>query len=45
MDINEFREKGLHLPDVLKDFHNQKDVFKALYNVYSEEKNIKRNVK
>lgn len=37
MTTNEYREQGKHLPDFLKDFHDQKDFFKSMYDVYATE--------
>ena len=37
MDINEFRKQHKHLPSFLKDFHDEKDFFKAMYDMYAKE--------
>lgn len=29
--IDKWRESGKHLPNFMRDFHDQKDVFKAMY--------------
>ena len=31
-------EEGIHLPQFLKDFHAQKDVFKAMHDYYDDAK-------
>jgi len=31
MNLDEYRKRGLHLPPELRDFHGQKDLFKALF--------------
>lgn len=30
MTLDEYRAKGLHLPTILRDFHDQKDIFKLI---------------
>jgi len=30
MTLDEYRAKGLHLPTILRDFHDQKDIFKQI---------------
>ena len=32
--LSQWRKDGGHLPDILKDFHDQKDVFKAMHAMY-----------
>lgn len=43
-DIEAWLKNGGYLPDVLKDFHDQKDVFKAMHEILAENPNdlIKR---
>ena len=31
-NLNKWREEGKHLPDFLRDFHDQKDLFKYLHD-------------
>jgi hypothetical protein len=36
--LDEWLKTGAHLPDVLRDFHDQKDVFKAIHETVDVEK-------
>lgn len=36
MEIVEYLNKGEHLPDFMKDFHDQKDLFKAIYTQWHD---------
>jgi hypothetical protein len=31
-----------YLPDFMKDFHDQKDLFKAIYELYKDDENLKK---
>jgi hypothetical protein len=44
IDIEAWLKNGGHLPEVLKDFHDQKDIFKAMHEILAENPNdfIKR---
>lgn len=35
--LQEWRKAGKHLPDILKDFHDQKDIFKAMHEMLGEQ--------
>ena len=37
-EVIEWRKNGKHLPDFMRDFHDQKDLFKALYQIIDVEK-------
>lgn len=37
--LKEFLSDGRYLPDILKDFHDQKDIFKALHATYAIDEN------
>jgi hypothetical protein len=39
--IQQYLSDGKYLPDFMKDFHDQKDLFKAIYAQYSEGNNKK----
>jgi hypothetical protein len=36
---SDYTEEGKHLPEFLKDFHDQKDVFKTIHNLYHKDDN------
>jgi len=36
MNINEWLESGKYLPAILRDFHDQKDIFKAIHRIIKE---------
>ena len=36
MTFDEWRQQQKHLPDFMRDFHDQKDLFKALFEVVTE---------
>lgn len=36
--VDQFRQSGDYLPDVMRDFHDQKDLFKALHQSVAVEK-------
>jgi hypothetical protein len=44
IDIEAWLKNAGHLPDVMKDFHDQKDIFKAMHEILAEDPNalIKR---
>ena len=35
-NVDEFLKSGQYLPDVLRDFHDQKDIFKAMHEIVQE---------
>ena len=37
--VKQFREEGGYLPDALKDFHDQKDIFKLIHDTVDVEGN------
>jgi hypothetical protein len=37
--VKQFRDEGQYLPDALKDFHDQKDIFKLIHGVVDVEGN------
>ena len=43
-DVDAFLKSGEYLPDVLRDFHDQKDIFKAMHEIVKDhpEDTIKR---
>lgn len=45
MGAKEYVESGAHLPDILKDFHDQKDFFKAIYQKWGEGSEVLNSVK
>lgn len=42
MNMQEWRDRSLHLPKFMRDFHDQKDLFKAIHDTYSHEKDPER---
>lgn len=34
-DLKQWRKDGQHLPPFMRDFHDQKDLFKAIHDIYS----------
>lgn len=36
VDVEEFLSSGAYLPDVLRDFHAQKDLFQAMHDIVEE---------
>ena len=38
MNLKEFKDSGKYLPPILRDFHNQKDVFKLIHQTINVEK-------
>ena len=36
LNVDEFLRSGEYLPDILRDFHDQKDVFKAMHKIIQE---------
>jgi len=36
-ELKEWRKKGEHLPTFMRDFHDQKDLFKAVHNLTEHE--------
>jgi hypothetical protein len=44
MDLQEFLRNGDHLPEFIKDFHDQKDLFKAIYEQWQEENDVLKNI-
>jgi hypothetical protein len=36
MDLKQYMEKRENLPEFMKDFHDQKDLFKTIYDQYRE---------
>lgn len=41
MNINEWMESGKYLPELLRDFHDQKDTFKAIHEITSDNQSTK----
>lgn len=39
MNMLEWRSKGRHLPEFMRDFHDQKDLFKAIHDTYAHDTN------
>jgi hypothetical protein len=35
-DLQEYLESGQHLPKPMRDFHNQKDLFKSIHHLYQD---------
>lgn len=44
MKANEYVSSGEHLPEILKDFHDQKDFFKAIYHNCGETSDVLKDV-
>lgn len=44
MKANEYVSSGEHLPDILKDFQDQKDFFKAIYAQWGENTDVLKAV-
>lgn len=42
--LQQYLEKGENLPDFIKDFHDQKDLFKAIYMQWQEENKVLKKV-
>ena len=39
MIIEEWQKSGKHLPKIMRDFHDQKDIFKDMHRLYESEEN------
>lgn len=39
-DFREWREKGKHLPSFMRDFHDQKDIFKAMMDYFNNSEDM-----
>lgn len=39
MDLHDYMKNQKNLPDFMRDFHDQKDLFKTIYDQYSEGNN------
>lgn len=44
MELKEYLNKGKHIPDFMKDFHDQKYLFKAIYQQWIKENEILERV-
>ncbi|WP_396180193.1 hypothetical protein [Flavobacterium sp.] len=42
-DFKKWREQGRHLPSFMRDFHDQKDIFKAMLNYFSNAEDMPVN--
>jgi hypothetical protein len=40
-DIAQWLESGKHLPEPMRDFHDQKDLFKSIHYLYQDNENFK----
>ena len=41
-DLKAWLESGKYLPDMLKDFHDQKTLFKAMHSLYRDAEQVDR---
>ena len=44
INIQDYLKEGNHLPDFIKDFHDQKDLFKAIYTQWQEDNEVLKKV-
>lgn len=44
MDLNIYMKNNEHLPEFMKDFHDQKDLFKAIYTQWKSEDPEQKNI-
>lgn len=38
-DLQKYLESGKHLPEKMRDFHDQKDLFKSMHHLYQDKDN------